>query len=76
MLMTLKGNAPAGNLMRNPSSALDLTELYKMPIMNLQPNYFHSSPANNHAAASSQNMPAAATAAAFSNPGTCKTGQG
>ena len=41
------GGAPRGDLMRNPSSALDLTELYNMPAMNLQPNFYHTGPAQN-----------------------------
>ena len=41
--------------MRNPSSALDLTELYRMPAMNLQPNYFHSGPSQNQNQNQNQN---------------------
>ncbi len=31
--------------MKSSSSALNLSELYNIPMMNLQPNYFHSGPA-------------------------------
>ena len=45
--------------MRNPSSALDLTELYRMPAMNLQPNYFHSGPSQNQNQNQNTRMPPA-----------------
>jgi hypothetical protein len=40
------GQPPAGTVPRNPPPAIDLAELSRMPMMNLQPNYFHSAPAN------------------------------